>query len=94
MNRAEVEIVIAVALWQAGVISRPACEAAVGRADRRPVFRCQDLMNWRMPRDREPCEVCGEPSRRHGLCRRCESEHNAIYHANGKRRIFGLAEDE
>lgn len=94
MNRAEAETVVAVALLQAGVITQRSCESAVAHAERVPVFRCQSLQTWRIPKEDEPCEVCGEPARRHGLCWRCERGKTALYHANGRRRRFFLSEED
>lgn len=94
MNRAESETVVAAALWQAGAITQGLCERALAHAEQVPVFRCQDARRWRIPKENSPCEVCGDPSRRYGLCWRCEQGKAALYHANGKRRRFFLAENE
>lgn len=88
-------MIVATALLNAGVIEESDCRAAMERAERIPAYACQDLrLPWRIPRENAPCEVCGDPSRRYGLCWRCEQGKAALYHANGKRRRFILSENE
>lgn len=94
MRRSEAEILVAVALWQAGRLTLSACNFAVDRAALMPDFRCQEIRNWKMPAARSVC-VCGnEMERSFGPCVQCRQEHAALYLSNGRRRIVGPGENE
>lgn len=87
-NRAQAELVIAWALYEAGVISLKAALAAWDRAGEMAVFRCQDIRNWPDWRANYRC-FCGEPlpPGQMPVCWKCAAEKNQIYH-NHKRRVF------
>jgi len=88
MKRSEINILLAVAFYQAGQITIEECLRRLEIAERIPDFRCQDIHNWTNPPVHSVCDCGNEMKNRFGPCEQCEEEHAAIYEPNGRRRIF------
>ncbi|MEI8290255.1 MAG: hypothetical protein WCH99_12360 [Verrucomicrobiota bacterium] len=90
-NQAQIEIVIAWAMWEAGLIQLAEAMAVWDRADKIPVYRCQDFMNWPHAKYGYRCkcgEYCedGEPP----PCFWCKQERAQLYEPTGRRRSFQI----
>ena len=94
MTRSETETVLAAALCLAGRISSAYCLQILDRARLLPDFPCQDARNWKLPPARSAC-ACGNLLKHsYGPCERCRAEHFAMYEPGGKRRVFGLTDND
>ena len=88
MKRSEINILLAVAFYQAGHITIKECLRRLEIAEQIPDFRCQDIHNWKEPPAHSVCDCGNEMRNQFGPCAQCEEEHAAIYEPNGRRRVF------
>jgi hypothetical protein len=88
MTRSDVELLVAVALLQAGGISLAECKAVVDKTLHRPRSR-RRFRNGKIPPSHSLCACGNEMRHQFGPCAQCEEEHAALYDRHGRRRILG-----
>jgi hypothetical protein len=94
MTRSDSETLLAISQLIYGDFTLAQCLRRIRWAENLPDFLCQNARSWKMPPARSLCECGNELKNRFGPCDQCVEEHAAIYHPNGKRRVFGLSENE
>ena len=89
LSRAQIEIVLAWALWEAGLIRWADAMLALERSEKVPVFRCQGIECFKVV---ENCAECGErlPKGWAGPCKDCEEVRAQLYEPSGRRRVFQI----
>ena len=88
MTSSEIKTLLAVASYQAGLISLRECLHRLELAEQSPDYRCQDIRNWKQPPARSLCACGNELKHQFEPCDQCREEHAQIYEASGKRRTF------
>lgn len=88
MARSDVELLVAVALLQAGDISLAECKAVAGKALCRRRSR-RRFRNGNIPPSHSLCACGNEMRHQFGPCAQCEEEHARLYDRQGRRRILG-----
>ena len=88
-NKAQIELVFAWALWEAGLIRWAEAMLVLERADKIPVFRCQGSECFKFS---PTCLECGErlPKGWVGPCADCEEVRAQLYEPTGRRRSFQI----